>query len=1112
MADWPTGTVTFLFTDLESSTRLWEDHPDGMHEALARHDALLREAVESHAGHIVKSTGDGMYAVFPTAGDAVAAAITGQHGLQGEAWDQTGPLRVRMGLHTGVAEQRDGDYFGPVLNRTARLMSAAHPGQVLCSQVTADLVRDSLPAAVGLVELGPHQLQDLSRPEVVSQVTHPDLVSDFPPLRSLEPFPGNLPRQVTSFVGRVGELATVARALADTPLVTLTGVGGVGKTRLALEVATALLPNNRDGAWLCELDGVREADAVPDALAGVFGLDPSPGVSSSDLALKFLRGKELLLVVDNCEHVLRPVARLMDAIVRDCPGVRVLATSREGLGLAGERIVVVGSLPVAEAAADVEEIGDSDAVRLFVDRARAVRAEFELDAANAGAVAQICERLDGVPLAIELAAARVGMLTPAELARRLDERFRILTGSERGAVERHQTLRAAIDWSYELLDDSERALLDRLSVFAGGFTLEAAEAVASGEGIGRNDVFDLLASLVARSLVEAEAQGSETRYRLLEIIRQYAQEHLDLAEETARVRDAHARYFATFGEEAVDGVSSPAELEWWQRFSHEIDNIRLALTWAIENRDVDTTLRLLLLDAPRMVAFSPELTAVLRPAAPAALAIPGIADDPRYPFALLCAAMQCYALGDLEGVTRYCDDAVAAEERLGVEPSPAVWSTRIWVALTEGRIDNYVEYAEHALAMCRARTDRVALAMALTGTAMAHSLQGNDMSAAITEIDEALTLAEELAIPTHLGSVRASAAFVLADVQPDRALRLMDAALESKEAHRLRSIPVHSILGDVAERLGDRRRALEFFVIGMDEHHWIGNTEMAGRMLRRIGLRLVDDDPEAAAITIGAGTAFSHGWTLTTRVIEDQRQGIEALTAALGAEQCEQLLEQGAAIEEHDAVIAARDAAARVLSTETDVDEPSPPAAADGNVFRREGDVWTIAYGGTQVQLRDAKGLRYLARLLAEQGREIHVNDLAAEAIGEAVPGSGSGGEVLDETAKAAYRRRLTELEAEVAEASEWNDTERVARAQAEIDTLTDQLTAAYRLGGRARTMNDPAERARKAVTNRIRDSLDRIAAEHEALGRHLTNAIHTGTFCSYNPERPTAWELSPHA
>jgi predicted ATPase/class 3 adenylate cyclase len=915
MAELPTGTVTFLFTDLGSSTRLWEDHPDEMHEALARHDALLRDAVEAHSGHVVKTTGDGVHAVFPTAEGAVEAAAAAQLALGRETWGEPGRLRVRMGLHTGVAEQRAGDYFGPAVNRAARLMSAAHPGQVLCSQATADLVRDSLPTPVALIDLGTHHLEDLSRPEIVSQLTHPELASDFPPLRWLEPFPGNLPRQVTSFVGRDAELARVAGELEESPLVTLTGVGGVGKTRLALEVAAALLPNYRDGAWLCELDAVRDLDAVPDVVAGVFALDPSPGVTGTQLVLKFLRGKQLLLVLDNCEHVLRPVARLVDSIVRDCPGARVLATSREGLGLAGERIVVVGSLYVPEPAADVEEIGGSDAVRLFVDRARAVRTEFSLDAANADAVAQICERLDGVPLAIELAAARVGMLTPAELARRLDERFRILTGSERGAVERHQTLRAAIDWSYELLDDSERTLLDRLSVFAGGFTLEAAEAVASGDGIDRDDVFDLLASLVARSLVEAEAAGTETRYRLLEIIRQYAQERLERAGETGRAHDAHARYFAAFGEAALKGVTSRAELEWWQRFSREIDNVRVALTWAIENHDVDMALRLLTLDDPRMVLSSVELGAVLHPAAEMALAIPGIADDPRYPIALLCAAMHCHERGDLEGVTRYCDHALASETRLGLAPSPRVWETRSWVAMAEGEVDDYIEYAERGLAIRRDRDEPAQLARALTAAAMAHALKGEDMAVAIAEIDEALALAEDLRIPTLLGSTRAFAAFVLADAEPDRAVVLMGEALESREAQRARNMPMHPMLGDVAERLGDRRQALEFFVLGMDELHWLGNTEMVGRMLRRIGIRLVEHDPEAAARVIGAGTAFSHGWTLATRVVEDQRRAIGALETALGADRRAELMARGAAMEEHDAVVMARDAAERVLST-----------------------------------------------------------------------------------------------------------------------------------------------------------------------------------------------------
>jgi predicted ATPase/class 3 adenylate cyclase len=931
VSELPTGTVTFLFTDLESSTRLWEQHTEAMRDALARHDALLREAVEAHSGQIVKGRGDGLHAVFETADRAVDAAVTGQVALGREAWNETGPLRVRMGLHTGAAEQREGDYFGPVLNRAARLMSAAHPGQVLCSQATADLVRDSLLSPVGLVDLGAHRLQDLTRTETIFQVTHPDLPAEFPLFRSLDVLPGNLPRQVTSFVGRGDELARVVGELEDAPLVTLTGVGGVGKTRLALEVAAVVVPNYRDGAWLCELAGVRDPAAVPDAVSEVFNLEQSRGLTPRDALMRFLRSKVLLLVLDNCEHLLKPAAQLVTEIVRECPGVRVLATSREGLNVAGERIVGVGSLSVPEGVEQVDVVAGSDAVRLFIDRAEAVRTEFVLDHDNAAAVAQVCQRLDGVPLAIELAAARVAMLTPPELAKRLDQRFRILTGSERGAVERHQTLRAAIDWSYELLDDAERALLDRLSVFAGGFTLAAAEAVASGGGIDSDAVFDLLAVLVARSLVEADTEGAESRYRLLETIRQYAQERLEADADAARVRDEHARYFAAFGEAAIAGLASPAELDWWQRFSREIDNVRVALTWAIENRDIDTTLRLMALDDARLVTFSPELSGVLRPAAEPAMAIPGIADDPRYPTVLLCAAMHCYAQGDLEGVARYCDDALAAEARLGVDPNSSVWTTRIWVALTEGNVDEYVEYAERALAICRGSEKGVRLAMALTGAAMAHSLKGGDMAVAIAEVDEVLPLAQDLAIPSLLGSTRASAAFVLADVQPDRALVLMREALQAKEAHRIRGQPVHSILGDVAERLGDRRHALEFFAIGMEEQHWLGNSEMVGRMLRRIGLRLVNDDPEAAALAIGAGTAFSHGWTLTTRVVEDQELGIETLNAALGTDRCTELIAQGAAMDEHDAVVEARAAAARTLSAGTEHEAPSSVAAAEGN-------------------------------------------------------------------------------------------------------------------------------------------------------------------------------------
>jgi len=917
MAELPTGTVTFLFTDLQGSSRLWEEHPEAMRSALARHDEILREAIEAHEGSVVKMTGDGAHGAFATAHHAVAAAVAAQLALGNEQWGATGPLRVRMGLHSGVAEQRAGDYFGPVLNRAARLMSVAHPGQVLCTRATADLVRDSPPARVGIVDLGGHRLRDLERPEVVFHVIHPDLPSDFPPLLSAGGVLGNLPRQLTSFVGREDDLMSIARELDQTSVVTLTGVGGVGKTRLALEVAARTVDRWRDGAWLCELAGVRDADAVFDAVLDMFDIEPGQGDSAADALLRFLRSKELVIVLDNCEHLLKPAARLVTEVVRSCPGVRVLATSREGLNVAGERILAVASLDVPESSEDVGVIAASDAVRLFVARARAVRSGFVLDAHNAVAVAQICGRLDGVPLAIELAAARVGMLTPADLAQRLDQRFHLLTGGERGAVERHQTLRAAIDWSYELLDDAERRLLNRLSVFAGGFTLAAAESVAAGDGIEASEVFELLAGLVARSLVLADTEGAQARYHLLETIRQYAEERLAETGETTRLRDSHARFFAALIEEAAAGLTTPAQLEWLARIHPDVDNIRVALGWAIEREDADTVPRFytrLYGHDEEWAGFS-EVSRARNASAAAASRIGGVAGDPRFSIILACAAVHASWRGEVEDMHRYLEKALTAEEQLEVEPSGVVTGVRSWVAMVDGRLDDYRRYADEDMALWRATGNRVPLARSLSGSAMARALKGEEMDVAVAEADEALTLAEATGIPTVLLSVEASAAFVLADVQPERARTLMeDAVRRWAVIPGYARSPVHSVLGDVAERVGDRRLALEYFVLGMDEWHWLGNAELVGRMLRRIGLLLVEHQPEAAALIIGAGLTRTRAATLTERVNAYHREGIAVLDVAIGADRCRMLQADGAALDEYEAVVMARAAAARELA------------------------------------------------------------------------------------------------------------------------------------------------------------------------------------------------------
>ncbi len=582
----PSGTVTFLFTDLESSTRLWEELPEGMAEALARHDEILRGAVAAHDGYVVKGRGDGVHAAFATADAALRAAMEAQIAMDGEEWSVSEPLCVRMGLHSGSAEERDGDYFGSSVNRVARLMSVGHGGQILVSHATEQLVRDALPVGTELVDIGEHRLRDLAEPIRVFQVTHPDLPREFPPIRSLDALPGNLPVQLTSFVGREEELAGLAKELDEWRLVTLTGTGGVGKSRLALQVAADVLPRFRDGAWLCELAVADDDETMGQVVAAELGMSQRVGMSWSESVSDYLRPKELLLVLDNCEHLIGSACDLAEQVLRECPGVRILTTSREGLGIAGEHVWALRSLPVPKPTET--DIASTDAVILFTERAEAARASFTLDATNAGAVGEICRRLDGIPLAIELAAARVVSMTASEIGGLLDERFRLLTGGRRKTVERHQTLRATVDWSYSLLIEAERIVFDRLGVFAGGFDAAAAQAVVTGDGIEAWDVLDALGELVAKSMIVAEdTAGDSTRYQMLETMGQYARERLDEHSDTDHWRRRHAEYFALWAEDAGPGLLGPDELVWRARQSAELDNVRSAVTWALDHDDPD---------------------------------------------------------------------------------------------------------------------------------------------------------------------------------------------------------------------------------------------------------------------------------------------------------------------------------------------------------------------------------------------------------------------------------------------------------------------------------------------------------------------------------------------
>ena len=473
MAGLPSGTVTFLFTDVEGSTRLWEEHSDAMQRALARHDELIRHAIDAHDGYVVKTTGDGFHAVFDTADAAAMAALDAQVALAAEPWGEIGSLRVRMGLHTGTAEQRDGDYYGSVLNRAARLMSVAHGGQVLVSQVTEQLIRDVVPSEVEIVDLGEHRLRDLAAAMHVFQLSRAALVLEFPPLRSLDSAAGNLPVQRSSFVGRERELERLGTLLKDRRLLTLTGVGGVGKTRLALQAAADAFAAFPGGAWIAELARTGDPDAVASVVAAALGAVRQPHRSDVDVVCDHLGTTRAVLMLDNCEHVLDAAADLAAAVLDRCAGVVVVATSREPLDLDGEQVVPVRPLDPA-----------TEAISLFAERARAADPEFELTPEAELAVQEICRRLDGVPLAVELAAARVDTMAVEEIAARLDDRFRLLSSGRRRSTDRHQTLRATLEWSHQLLDDDERRLLR-----APGRVRGRISSRCSGGGLRRDDRF-----------------------------------------------------------------------------------------------------------------------------------------------------------------------------------------------------------------------------------------------------------------------------------------------------------------------------------------------------------------------------------------------------------------------------------------------------------------------------------------------------------------------------------------------------------------------------------------------------------------------------------------------
>lgn len=781
------AAITYLFTDIEGSTRLWEDAPERMRIALARHDTICHAAVARHRGTIVKTTGDGVHAAFERACDAVAAAVDMQLALAvPEAGDGLA-LRIRCGLHCGVDERRDGDFYGRAVNRAARIMSAAHGGQILVSQAVADAVGAGAPPGVSLRDLGAVRLRDLAAPERVYQVLHPRLRAEFPALRSLEATPNNLAQQLNSFVGRGRELADVRRMLAASRLVTLLGMGGIGKSRLSVQLGAEVLDEYPDGVWLIELAPLADPQFVPQAVASVLGVKEEAGGTVLDALLKFVRDRTLLIILDNCEHVVAACADLAKRLLQSAAKAKILATSRDALQIAGEAVFQLAPLAAPDPralATSAEALAHSDAVRLFVDRARAAQPAFRLTAGNARTVATICHQLDGIPLALELAAARTRALSVEAIAARLNERFRLLVTGDRTVLPRQRTLRALIDWSYDLLAPPERTLFARLSVFAGGWTLEAAEAVGAGDGIDAADVLDLLARLVEKSLVIADIDSG--RYRMLETVRQYAHEKLDEAGGVGAARERHLAYYVGFADAARTELAGPSQDVWLERLDRDLDNVLAAHAWcdraaggAEPGLRLVSSIKFYLLTRG-FLALGERLAieALARPQAQASglwrcrgLAAAGqfyfyrgqyrearrylaeslavareMGDPTRVASALQPLGMACLGDGDLRSARAHLEEAVELSVRHSNERTlAAVLNALAQLCRVEGRVDEAQALCDRVLAAVRALGDRDSIAIALLNKAMLAISRG--ATAGVTNM-----LVEVLDIAIAIGS------------------------------------------------------------------------------------------------------------------------------------------------------------------------------------------------------------------------------------------------------------------------------------------------------------------------------------------------------------------------
>jgi len=856
----PTGTVTFLLTDVEGSTALWEAAPEAMRAALARHDRLFESSVYAHGGTPIRPRGEGdsRFAVFASAPDAVAAALAIQRAFAAEPWPTLRPVKVRIGLHTGEAELRDGDYYGAAVNRCARLRGIGHGGQVLLTEAAATLARDRLPGDAGLLDLGTHRLKDLTRPERVFQLMAEDGPCDFPPLRALDSRPHNLPVVRSALLGRERELGQAGALLLrdDVGLLTLTGPGGTGKTRLSLQVAADSIERFADGVFFVSLAPIADPALVPSTIAQVLGVREMGGQSVLEGLKEYLREKQLLLVLDNFEQILE-AATIVAELLAAGAGLKVLATSRAALEVREEHELPVPplALPDPRRTPDPADLAGYPAVALFVERASATRPDFALSEENAAAVAEICARLDGLPLAIELAAARCRLLSPAAVLARLERRLSLLTAGPRDLPERQRTLRDTIAWSYDLLDVAEQRLFRRMGVFVGGCTLEAIEPVCDPDGELGIDLFDGVASLASKSLLRQDDVDGEPRFWMLETIREYALERLEERGETEEMRRRHAEHFVALAEESERGLEGREQSTWLARLDREHDNLRAALAWdapMMSDRELRGRLAAALVYFWFMRGHYTEGRARLRQ-------ILRETDD----LSMLTHAKAIYGAGflarwqsEFRVADRLLDEALALYRVLG-DPRGigTTLLTLAFRAVHRGAFDRAVPMLEESLAISRAAGIQYNIARSLNNLGFCALSQG-DLDQAKTCLDESLAISRAMGDETsasvrlsHLGEVhRAQRSFT-------RAAACLEESLELARRHDFPDEIARTSqrLGRLAYDLGNCHRARVHLHEGLSLSTKIGNRLQIVELLEVFAAVIARwGQPASAARLLGA--------------------------------------------------------------------------------------------------------------------------------------------------------------------------------------------------------------------------------------------------------------------